>query len=218
MITFKKILFPVDFSQRCTAAVPSVQAMVRRFDSELTVLHVVDLPATVGIAPPEAAAWATLIGADRLRENGRIALSRFVAREFRGVEVKAESTEGDPATMIVDYARDTAADLIMMPTSGVGRFRRMLLGSVTAKVLHDIAVPVPAIFRHFVGLPSFRKSKSWIYGWYTPSSALTDVKTIPRCVNFSLATLTSASTNCRRRPEHISKRACTPAKLAMSSV
>jgi nucleotide-binding universal stress UspA family protein len=142
MIPFKKILFPVDFSQRCTAAVPSVQALVKRFDSELTVLHVVDLPPAVGIASPEAAAWATLIGGDSLRENGRIALSRFVAREFPGVEVKAESTEGDPATMIVDYARDTGADLIMMPTSGVGRFRRMLLGSVTAKVLHDIAVPV----------------------------------------------------------------------------
>jgi len=142
MITFKKILFPVDFSQRCTATVPSVQAMVKRFDSELTVLHVVDLPPAVGIAPPEAAAWATLIGADSLRENGKIALSHFIAREFPGVKVNAESSEGDPATMIVDYARGTAADLIMMPTSGVGRFRRMLLGSVTAKVLHDIAVPV----------------------------------------------------------------------------
>ena len=142
MITFRRILFPVDFSERCTAVVPSVQAMVKRFGSELTVLHVVDLAQSVGIAPPEAAAWATLIGADSLRENGKIALERFIAREFPGVNLKADSAEGDPATVIVDYARDHAADLIMMPTSGVGRFRRMLLGSVTAKVLHDTAGPV----------------------------------------------------------------------------
>ena len=84
MITFKRILFPVDFSERCAATVRSVQAMVKRFGSELTVLHVVDLAPALGIAPPEAAAWATLIGADSLRENGKIALERFVAREFPG--------------------------------------------------------------------------------------------------------------------------------------
>jgi nucleotide-binding universal stress UspA family protein len=141
MITFRRILFPVDFSARSVAVVPSVQAMVQRFGSELTVLHVVDLPAA-GIAPPEAAAWATLIGADRLRESGKIALDRFIAREFPGEPVKAVSDEGDPATAIVDHARDNKADLIMMPTGGLGAFRRLLLGSVTAKVLHDTAVPV----------------------------------------------------------------------------
>jgi nucleotide-binding universal stress UspA family protein len=142
MITFKRILFPVDFSERSAAVVPSVRAMVERFGSELMILHVVDLLPAVGIAPPEAAAWATLMGAERLRENGKIALERFVAREFPGLQVKAESAEGDPATLIVEYARDHQADLIMMPTSGRGPFRRLLLGSVTAKVLHDTATPV----------------------------------------------------------------------------
>jgi nucleotide-binding universal stress UspA family protein len=142
VITFERILFPVDFSERSAAAVPSVQAMVKRFASELTILHVVDLPPAAGIAPPEAAAWATLIGADRLRESGKIALERFIAREFPGVQVRAESAEGDPATTIVDCARESGAGLIMMPTSGLGPFRRFLLGSVTAKVLHDTAVPV----------------------------------------------------------------------------
>jgi nucleotide-binding universal stress UspA family protein len=142
MITFKRILFPVDFSERCAATVPSVRAMVKRFGSELMVLHVVDLAPAVGIAPPEAAAWATLIGADRQREGGKIALERFVDREFPGMELKADSAEGDPATVIAEYARDNRADLIMLPTTGRGRFRRFLLGSVTAKVLHDTAVPV----------------------------------------------------------------------------
>jgi len=138
MIRFKRILFPVDFSARCAAVVPSVQAMAQRFGSEVTVLHVVDLPPAVGIAPPEAAAWATLIGAEQLRLRGRTALDQFVGREFRGLPVEAISEEGDPATLIVDYAREQQADLIMMPTSGRGPFRRLLIGSVTAKVLHDI--------------------------------------------------------------------------------
>ena len=141
MIEFQRILFPVDFSARCAAAVPAVQAMAKRFGSAVTVLHAVDLP-TAGIAPPEAAAWATLIGAERLREQGHIALSSFVAREFRDVEVKIVSAEGDPAIVIADYARENGADLIMMPTSGLGAFRRLLLGSVTTKVLHDSTTAV----------------------------------------------------------------------------
>lgn len=141
MTRFNRILFPVDFSTRCAEAVPAVEAMVRRFGSELVVLHVLDLP-PAGIAPPEAAAWATLIGADQMRQQGEIALGSFVNRQFRDMLVKTETAEGDPATMIADYAQEHAIDLIMMPTSGIGKFRRLLLGSVTTKVLHDTAIPV----------------------------------------------------------------------------
>ncbi len=50
--------------------------------------------------------------------------------------------EGDAARAIDDYARENGADLIMMPTHGYGLFRTLLLGSVTAKVLHDTPCPV----------------------------------------------------------------------------
>jgi nucleotide-binding universal stress UspA family protein len=50
--------------------------------------------------------------------------------------------EGDPAHTILNYAREHSVDLIMMPTHGYGPFRSLLLGSVTAKVLHDSELPV----------------------------------------------------------------------------
>jgi len=50
--------------------------------------------------------------------------------------------DGDPALAIEYAAEEGRADLIMMPTRGLGRFRRMLLGSMTAKVLHDLECPV----------------------------------------------------------------------------
>jgi nucleotide-binding universal stress UspA family protein len=46
------------------------------------------------------------------------------------------------ASTIVDYAQSENVDLTAMPTHGHGRFRRFLLGSVTAKVLHDARCPV----------------------------------------------------------------------------
>ena len=39
-------------------------------------------------------------------------------------------------------ARSWNPDLVMMPSHGMGFFRRLLLGSVTAKVLHDLDCPV----------------------------------------------------------------------------
>jgi nucleotide-binding universal stress UspA family protein len=38
--------------------------------------------------------------------------------------------------------RSWSPDLVMMPTQGLGFFRSFLLGSVTAKVLHDVECPV----------------------------------------------------------------------------
>jgi nucleotide-binding universal stress UspA family protein len=50
--------------------------------------------------------------------------------------------EGDAAHAIVSYAREDGSDLIVMSTHGYGPFRRLLLGSVTAKVLNDAHCPV----------------------------------------------------------------------------
>jgi nucleotide-binding universal stress UspA family protein len=141
MITWKRILFPVDFSEQNTAVVPAVKAMAKRFGAELALLHVVDLP-TVWLGSPEAASWAVLINAEGLRESGRIALDRFIAQQFPDLRVTPQLDEGEAARLIVDHAHDDHADLIMMPTRGYGPFRTLLLGSTTAKVLHDAHCPV----------------------------------------------------------------------------
>jgi nucleotide-binding universal stress UspA family protein len=50
--------------------------------------------------------------------------------------------EGDPAAKIVEYAHTEGTGIIIMPTHGYGPFRRFILGSNTAKVLHDADCPV----------------------------------------------------------------------------
>src|SRR5205085_1726554 len=49
---------------------------------------------------------------------------------------------GEPGAMVLECAGASHADLIAMPTHGYDIFRRILLGSVTAKVLHDAKIPV----------------------------------------------------------------------------
>src|SRR5581483_8938570 len=56
--------------------------------------------------------------------------------------VQTTLLEGDPAMQIVGFAAREKVGLIVMPTHGYGPFRRFILGSNTAKVLHDAECPV----------------------------------------------------------------------------
>jgi nucleotide-binding universal stress UspA family protein len=53
-----------------------------------------------------------------------------------GVKIETVIAEGDAASNIVVYARNGGFDTIIMGSRGVGRFKEMVLGSVSNKVLH----------------------------------------------------------------------------------
>jgi nucleotide-binding universal stress UspA family protein len=125
----RKILFPTDYSDRCKAAARMVETFTGHFQAEATFLHVVE-PLTYHDLPPAI---------DSSRSDK---LKAWLADDFEQFDVKRVLAHGEPAHKIVEYARTMAADLIMLPTRGYGTFRRFILGSVTAKVLHDAECPV----------------------------------------------------------------------------
>jgi nucleotide-binding universal stress UspA family protein len=139
MKKFSRILAPIAFSARCEGAVQYAEALACHFKSELTLLHVVMPLQTYGF--PDALAVAPEL-MDETVAAGKAQLDSFLAEGLKGINVKREVLEGEPARTIVDYANDGKFDLIVMPTHGYGPFRRFLLGSVTAKVLHDAHCPV----------------------------------------------------------------------------
>jgi nucleotide-binding universal stress UspA family protein len=139
MPSFKHILFPVDFSEQVRRIAPFVVSMARRAGAKVTLLHVVEMPTG---AYPGWPADAALINLQDMLRTRQQCVDSFLQSEFRDVEVTRVMGEGDPAHGIIEYAEKEKADLIMMPTHGYGPFRRFLLGSVTAKVLHDVQCPV----------------------------------------------------------------------------
>jgi nucleotide-binding universal stress UspA family protein len=139
MKRFSKILAPIAFSARCEGAVQYAEALACHFQSELTLLHVVMPLQTYGF--PDALAVAPELLEETLAA-GKSQLDAFLAEGLKGINVKREVLEGEPAQTIVDYANSGKYDLIVLPTHGYGPFRRFLLGSVTAKVLHDAHCPV----------------------------------------------------------------------------
>ena len=132
MVTIKNILFPVDFSPSCFAMAPFVKRAACITSAKVTLLHVVEVTASgfeLYVRPfPE------------IKENckgvAREKLNAFLKSEFPAEDSPRLLWEGDAATAIAKVARDRGIDMIAMPTHA-GVFRRMLLGSTTAKVLND---------------------------------------------------------------------------------
>lgn len=141
MISFTRILFPVDLSRQSREAAPFVAAMAVRFGSELFLLHVLAPPLSY-YPIPAAATPAALEHDKEIRKAKQTEFESFVSELFSGISVHSQLLEGDESHRIASCAQENNVDLIMMPTHGYGPFRRLLLGSVTAKVLHDLACPV----------------------------------------------------------------------------
>jgi nucleotide-binding universal stress UspA family protein len=140
-LKIKKILFPVDFSARCDGAAHYVEAFTGRFQAELVLLHVVESPGFLFGSPEAAGVTLRRVQEDRLGQ-ARQKLNEYLGTEMRHYEVRRVLLEGDPSHEIVRYAHEHDVDLIMLPSHGFGPFRRFVIGSVTAKVLHDAFCPV----------------------------------------------------------------------------
>ncbi len=140
MRAFQKILFPIDMSDSCTATAPFVEAMAKKYKAEVTLLHVLEMPS--GLIPDWYGGAVPVIDTTAIWEAETEAAQSYLTDKFQGLKVQRVVIEGDAARTIDDYAQENGMDLIMMPTHGYGLFRTLLLGSVTAKVLHDTPCPV----------------------------------------------------------------------------
>jgi nucleotide-binding universal stress UspA family protein len=137
MVTFRSILFPVDFSPACVAMAPFVKRASALFSASVTLLYVMEPPASsfeLYVRPlPE-------VEANR-EQVARANLNAFLESEFPAESTHRILQSGDVASHIAEVARERNFDSIIMPTHA-GGFRRMLLGSTTAKILDRADCPV----------------------------------------------------------------------------
>jgi nucleotide-binding universal stress UspA family protein len=133
------ILHPTDFSAPCEAASRVACALARDQSARLVVIHVVGRPPVAPVhmpVPPPA------------REDPRATLEGILHR-FRAsapdLQVDCRVEQGDAATRIVDAARETACDLIVVGTHGRTGLGRVLMGSVAEQILRTAPCPVVTV-------------------------------------------------------------------------
>jgi len=139
-MTIHRILCPTDFSETSDHALQQAAALARWYGARLTVLHV-RLTVTPHPDMPEGGPVAPWLEADTeaLRARTMAACQAIIAA---GTAVDVAVLRGEPVQLVLDMADSLPADLIVMGTHGASGFRRLLLGSVTEKVLRRATCPV----------------------------------------------------------------------------
>lgn len=139
---FNKILCPVDFSDCSELALDYALAIAGENEATVAVMHV--LPAVLSDAYPYLA--EPMLPTDQTRERALEQLGRFVhrARE-RQVATEVILEDGVVVDEVLKKASSLPADLIVMGTHGRRGFTRLLLGSVTEKLLRRAETPVLSV-------------------------------------------------------------------------
>jgi len=148
MIALKKVLVASDFSEPSDAALAYGRELARSFGAQLVVLHVVEnlLTHVVGgdgfvLTDPDLQAAVEAEGKKRV--DGLISDEDRLVLRAQGVIV----TSNAPAFAIVDYAKSSAINLIVIGTHGRGAMAHLLMGSVAEHVVRIAPCPVLTV-RH----------------------------------------------------------------------
>ena len=148
----KHILVPVDGSRHAQKALELAIDLATKYGAELTLVHALlrgqvpdeirklsDRPGALEPAMVVGAAYVDFTLPRPVLEDIAEKLLQGGARlaSERGVEtVHTHWGPGEPARVILEWAREHEADTIVMGSRGLGDFRGMIVGSVSHKVQH----------------------------------------------------------------------------------
>lgn len=138
----RPILYATDFSPASTAAFRAAVDTARRRRRTLVIAHVVAVPVVaVGDGMTDGRTYDALLRS--IEHNAEEALDRLVRRaRARGVRARALVLQGVPFEAIVAAARRLRAELVVIGTHGRTGWRRLMLGSVAARVVGLAPCPV----------------------------------------------------------------------------
>ncbi|WP_326542094.1 universal stress protein [Pseudorhodoferax sp.] len=142
---YKQILVPVDGSQTSLAAVHHAVELAKAFKSSLFIVHVIDIYPFLGVGADYAVGQAEYLQAATANANGALNAAQEIA-SAAGVDCESATVEGHAAEEGILNTADTCdADLIVIGSHGRRGIEKLLLGSVTQRVLQDARVPVMVV-------------------------------------------------------------------------
>ena len=128
-----KILVPVDGSDNSLRALDYAIFLAKSTGAGVTAMHVIESPPTIYI---ESQKLLDDIMSKYRTESGKILDKCKQNAEKSGVKIETVIAEGDAASNITGYTEKEGFDLIVIGSRGLGKFKEMVLGSVSNKVLH----------------------------------------------------------------------------------
>jgi len=147
MAFYRKILLTTDFSDYSKVAIPHAVTMVRQFDSELLVLHVLE-----PLLTPVDFAWGPLALSEDWEEqrtgHSKEFLNDWVVSELpTDISVTPILAHATPIREILHTIREKNIELVVMATHGQTGIAHALFGSTSEKVVRRSPVPVLTVRR-----------------------------------------------------------------------
>jgi nucleotide-binding universal stress UspA family protein len=140
MVAISRILCPVDFSDFSRHALDYAAGIARWYEARITALHVVP-PITSMLPVAGEGLYPPLVFRPEDLDQFRKELESFVRAS--GIEaLDTEVAQGSVPREIARFARELPADLLVMGSHGRSGFERLMLGSVTEKLLRNAPCPV----------------------------------------------------------------------------
>ena len=141
---FKHILLATDGSAACDQATRTAIALARTHGARLTAVNVVDPYPYLGIGQANPLGFQAYIAAAHTHAGKALARAAELADDG-GAPLVLETRIVEEATAahgIAQTAHDEGADLVVIGSHGHGALRKMVLGSVTSRVLAEATMPV----------------------------------------------------------------------------
>jgi nucleotide-binding universal stress UspA family protein len=139
MISYNKILFPVDFSEASPKIALHVNEVADKFGAEVHIIyvaHVSDYYNGIYLPSPYMLNFEA-----EVIKKAKIQLQEFQTANFKDRSVTAKVISGYPGETIINYAQSQGIDLIIMGHSRKG-IKRLMMGSVAGHVVKISPVPV----------------------------------------------------------------------------
>jgi nucleotide-binding universal stress UspA family protein len=139
---FKHILVAVDGSDTAQQAVAKAAGLAKAFGSEVSVVYVIDPYPFTGVGTDLAYGQDQSLSAATNEANSALEAAQQLAAQ-QGVDANVMVVEGHAVHRgIAETAASVDADLIVMGSHGRKGLEKLVLGSVTQRVLGDVHIPV----------------------------------------------------------------------------
>ena len=148
-----RILVPTDFSEPARKAIRYAAQMAGQFGATITLLHVFELPTYAQSLPEYPTIYQSRDDLQSLYADAKVhaeerlaALRDQLSNESLTADVLMHV--GTPYEHIVQAARETAADLIVIATHGYTGLKHLFLGSTAERVVRHAPCPVLVVREH----------------------------------------------------------------------
>jgi nucleotide-binding universal stress UspA family protein len=139
-VQFRRIICATDFSDNSNRTIAYGVAIAREYGAKLYACHVIDL---TGVAIYGEFQLDPVGQQIRVRQEAQAQLGEILAPH--GIDWEPLITVGQPAAEIARIVEEKEIDLVISATRGHSGLKRLLLGSVTARLMRTLACPLLAV-------------------------------------------------------------------------